>query len=265
MVRLIPLLALLFVPFALTACSVKTRTITYIADQKLVDAREKVNMSLHQNMRLQGLRIGDPIFIRVLKQERILELWIKAQDQDTYALFKTYPICYFSGDLGPKLKEGDKQAPEGFYDITQGRLHPESENHLAFNIGFPNAYDTAHGRTGSYLMIHGGCRSVGCFAMTDPVIEEIYVLAEAALENGQEKVDVHIFPFAMTEQNLIYHGNSEWSGFWQTLNVAYQSFERKHVPPIIKVDEAGNYRFFELKHDPGHQSATRQTAYDVGT
>jgi murein L,D-transpeptidase YafK len=147
-----------------------------------------------------GARVGAPVFLRVFKEEAELELWIDTPDG--MHLFQTYPICRFSGQLGPKLREGDRQAPEGVYRVTKNSLNPNSSYHLSFNLGFPNAFDRAHGRTGSFLMIHGDCRSIGCYAMTDPGIEQIYVLVEAALRAGQPRVDVHAFPFRMTDQRM---------------------------------------------------------------
>ncbi len=131
----------------------------------------------------QDLKWGAPVFIRIFKASRELEVWIK--DGDRYRLFHTYPVCTWGwGSLGPKLRQGDGQAPEGFYFVTPGRMNPYSRYHLAFNLGYPNAYDRAHGRTGSALMVHGDCVSIGCYAMTDRGIEEIYTLADAALRGG---------------------------------------------------------------------------------
>ena len=178
----------------------------------------------------QNLRFGAPVYIRIFKESRELELWVKG-DED-YRLFKTYRICAFSGELGPKTKEGDNQAPEGFYSVTKKQLNPKSNYHLAFNLGYPNAYDRANGYTGSYLMVHGNCVSIGCYAMTDKGIEEIYLLVEAALSQ-QNAIPVHIFPFRMTNQAMTEHKDNRWLPFWQTLQPAYLSFETKRIPPRI--------------------------------
>ena len=132
----------------------------------------------------------------MFKQESELELWMK--NGERMALFQTYPICRWSGRLGPKLKIGDKQAPEGFYRIGRAQLNPNSRWHRSFNIGFPNAFDRAHRRTGTYFMVHGGCSSAGCYAMTNAQVDDIYRLVEAALAKGQKAVDMHAFPFRMT-------------------------------------------------------------------
>jgi len=138
---------------------------------------------LDERLTGKGVTRGNPVFIRILKAERELELWMAKAEH--FTLIKTYPICAFSGTLGPKLKEGDRQSPEGFYTVGRGALNPNSAYHLSFNLGFPNAYDRAHQRTGSYLMVHGDCVSIGCYAMTNAALEEIYGLVQAALGNGQ--------------------------------------------------------------------------------
>ena len=145
-----------------------------------------------------------------------------------------------SGELGPKLKEGDGQAPEGFYFVPPSHMNPKSRFHLSFNLGYPNAYDRANGRTGSALMVHGGQASVGCFAMTDPKVEEIYALAEAALRNGQRFFRVHSFPFRMTDGNLARHPASRWQPFWLNLKEGYDFFEDSGLPPDVVV---GNMRY----------------------
>ena len=185
-------------------------------------------------LKRRGIAIGAPVFIRIFKQESELELW--ADGGNKYVLVKRYPICKWSGRLGPKLKEGDLQSPEGFYRVTPERLNPNSRFHLSFNVGFPNAYDKAHGRTGSFLMVHGNCVSIGCYAMTDPGIEEIYGLVEAALTAGQPSVQVHIFPFRLTGENLRAHEKSKWIGFWRNLKQGYDAFETRRRPPEIIVD-----------------------------
>ncbi len=107
-----------------------------------------------------------PIYIRVFKEESELEVW-KARPNGRYALIKTFPVCNWGGTIGPKQSRGDRMSPEGFYNVTPGALKPDSKYHLAFNIGYPNALDRALGRTGDFIMVHGNCVSVGCFAMSD--------------------------------------------------------------------------------------------------
>ncbi|MGB0719931.1 MAG: L,D-transpeptidase family protein [Bdellovibrionales bacterium] len=181
--------------------------------------------------------LGDPVFIRVFKEENLLEVWMKREDEDRFTLFKDYPVCFYSGTLGPKLYEGDHQAPEGFYTVSADQMNPWSRHNLSFNIGFPNAYDRALGRTGSNIMIHGGCRSVGCFAMTDPAVEDIYLLAEASINSGHP-VPVHIFPFRMTEANMARHADNQWASFWQNLKQGYNTFEVTKTLPQIEIQNA---------------------------
>lgn len=181
---------------------------------------------------------GSRVFIRIFKAERALELWLQAKSADSktpYQLYKTYPICSFSGDPGPKLKEGDHQAPEGFYRVKASSLNPNSRYHLSFNLGFPNQYDRAHGRTGSFLMVHGGCVSVGCYAMTDQGIDEIYHWVAEALAQEQSAVAVHAFPFRMTTENLAEQQASPWHDFWLNLQEGYDAFNANHLPPQITV------------------------------
>ncbi|MCV6585395.1 MAG: murein L,D-transpeptidase [Marinibacterium sp.] len=180
-----------------------------------------------------GLDLGAPAFIRVFKEDATLELWL--QDDAGYRLFKTYPICRYSGALGPKLKEGDRQAPEGFYSVARSAMNPNSRYHLSFNLGFPNAYDRAHGRTGSYLMIHGDCVSAGCYAMTDRGIEEIYRIVEAAQNAGQRAVPVHAFPFRMTDERMARESDHRWYDTWRNFKEGYDLFETTGQPPQVSV------------------------------
>lgn len=202
--------------------------------------RAKLIPQLQARLRAQGLELGKPVFIRIFKEAAELEVWIAGEVGKPYALFKSYPICSYSGDLGPKLKEGDRQSPEGFYRVGISQLNPNSNYHLSFNLGFPNAYDRHHGRTGSFLMVHGNCVSIGCYAMTNAGIEEIYLLVEASLQSGVGIVPVHIFPFRMSPANLERHKGSAWIGFWQGLMAGHDAFEKSRVPPRITV-EGGTY------------------------
>ncbi len=179
--------------------------------------------------------IGDPIFIRIFKQTAELEIWIKVDKR--YELLQNYEICRQSGYLGPKLKEGDLQGPEGFYFVNKSRLNPNSRFHLSFNLGYPNQYDRAHHRTGSALMVHGDCVSIGCFAMTDHKIEEIYELVEKALDGGQKIVRVHIFPFRMTDSKMEHYRLHKWFDFWSNMKDGYDYFEENGIPPNVEVEK----------------------------
>jgi murein L,D-transpeptidase YafK len=173
-----------------------------------------------------------PILIRLYKEDSTLEVW-KRDRSGRFALLKSYPICRFSGTLGPKQTEGDHQAPEGFYEITPGQLNPFSREYLAFNIGFPNAFDRSLGRTGSFLMVHGGCKSVGCYAMTDEQMDEIYGLAYEAFQNGQERIQLEAFPFRMTVQNLARHAEDPNAHFWSMLKQGSDAFLATKAPPAV--------------------------------
>jgi murein L,D-transpeptidase YafK len=179
------------------------------------------------------MEVQAPIFIRIYKEESELEVW-KVRD-DRFYHYKTYPICAWSGQLGPKLRQGDRQAPEGFYAITRDQMRPDSQLHLAFNLGFPNAYDKAHRRTGDALMVHGGCTSSGCYAMTDALMEEIYALAREAFIGGQDAIHVHAFPFRMTQANMARHAKSQWASFWKTLKEGHDYFELTRQLPTIAI------------------------------
>ncbi len=182
----------------------------------------------------KGMTQEAPIFVRIFKEESELEIW-KQKDDGLFHHFKTYPICNWSGELGPKLVQGDKQAPEGFYTVRPGQMNPNSDFHLSFNLGYPNLYDAAHGRTGAHLMVHGDCRSAGCYAMTDALIEEIYILAREAFSAGQAKFHVHAFPFRLSEANMRRHRGHKWYGFWASLKDGYDAFEATKVVPSVNV------------------------------
>lgn len=186
----------------------------------------------------KGMQPSSPIFIRIFKEESELELW-KQRDDGRFYHFKTYPICNWSGALGPKLNTGDRQAPEGFYTINPGLMNPNSKFYLSFNLGYPNAFDKAHGRTGDSIMVHGKCRSAGCYAMTDALMEEIYGLARESLTAGQQTFQVHAYPFRMTDARMaaIKKEQNKWYPFWATLKQGYDHFEQYRLPPNVAICE----------------------------
>ena len=177
-----------------------------------------------------------PILVRLFKEEAELEVW-KQDRTGHFALLKTYPICRWSGELGPKIKEGDRQAPEGFYTITPSLMNPNSSYYLAINMGFPNAYDKSNGRTGAFLMIHGDCSSRGCYAMTDEQIAEIYALARESFFGGQTAFQIQAYPFKMTPINMARHRNSPHMAFWRMLKQGYDHFEVTRQEPKVSVCE----------------------------
>lgn len=196
--------------------------------------------SLNERLKAAGVTLASPIVIRIFKAESELEIW--KEKSGTYFLFATYPICHWSGTLGPKLRTGDKQAPEGFYTLTKAQLHHSGRWPKSLNLGFPNVYDQSQARTGSDILIHGGCSSVGCYAMTNPVMEEIYQLTQTAMELGETHVPVQVFPFRMTEENLKARANSPWTDFWMNLKEGHDVFET--TKQQVKVNTCnGRYAF----------------------
>jgi murein L,D-transpeptidase YafK len=193
-----------------------------------------------ERLAAHGVKRGAPVYIRIFKLESELELWV--QKGDRFERFATYPICVWSGRLGPKLREGDRQAPEGFYTVDAEQLNPNSRMHRSFSLGFPNVFDQAHGRTGSFIMVHGGCASIGCFAVTDPGVDEIWRMVTAALEGGQPRFPVHVFPFRMSERALNFRKGYRWHGFWSDLKKGYDLFQPGRIPPAVSVCN-GRYVF----------------------
>lgn len=204
-----------------------------------------------------GLKLGAPIFMRIFKREFELELWMLRDGR--FHRFATYPICMWSGNLGPKYKEGDKQAPEGFYTVSKSQLNPNSRWHRSFNLGYPNLFDQSFGRTGSFLMVHGGCGSVGCYAMTDPVITEIWRIVTAALNGGQKRFHVHVFPFRMSEEALKARQAHEQTSFWQMLKDGHDRFENHWLPPRVSVCNK-RYTFSAPQSRDGSDPIERQCA-----
>ncbi|MDX7952036.1 murein L,D-transpeptidase [Lichenihabitans sp. Uapishka_5] len=195
-------------------------------------------LALMQSMNMER---GAPIFVRIIKQDSRLEVW-KQDRTGAFRLLKSYAICHFSGALGPKKAEGDHQAPEGFYWIGRNQMNPHSREYLSFNLGYPNAYDRSYGRTGDSLMVHGGCRSVGCYAMTNEQMEEIFGLAHEAFAGGQDRFQVQALPFRMTADALDQHRADVNAPFWQNLKQGTDYFDRSAQPPEVQVCN-GRYVF----------------------
>jgi murein L,D-transpeptidase YafK len=199
-------------------------------------AMKELSPEMLTQLQQKNMPKDSPILVRVFKEESELEVW-KEDTTGRYELLRVYPICRWSGDLGPKVKEGDRQAPEGFYAITPGLMNPNSSYYLAINIGFPNAFDKANGYTGNFLMIHGDCSSRGCYAMTDEQIGEIYSLARESFLGGQKEFQIQAYPFRMTPANLARHRNSPNMAFWKMLKVGDDHFLVSHREPKVDVCE----------------------------
>lgn len=207
------------------------------SDLREKDALTRMTPRMTKELANQGVTLGSPVFVRIFKESRELELWVKHSTTGKYQHFKTWPIAAMSGNLGPKLATGDFQAPEGFYYVSPSQMRPDSNYHLAFNVGYPNQYDLAHNRTGSFIMVHGKRASAGCFAMTDPSIEEIYTLCRKALHHGQPYFRLHVFPFRMTQDRLASEVNHPWHKFWMNLKEGYDWFENNGTPPNVSVSQ----------------------------
>ncbi|NEU13195.1 murein L,D-transpeptidase [Methylobacterium sp. BTF04] len=192
-------------------------------------------------MAQKGMSQSDPILIRAYKKEAEMEVW-KRGASGQYALLKTFPICRWSGQLGPKTKTGDRQAPEGFYTVTPGQMNPNSSYYLSFDTGYPNAYDRANGRTGNYIMVHGTCSSSGCFAMTDESMGEIYALARDSFSGGQRALQFQSYPFRMTAANVAKFRNDPNAPFWKNLKEGSDYFEALREEP--KVGLCGTHYVF---------------------
>ncbi|MDP1732329.1 MAG: murein L,D-transpeptidase family protein [Devosia sp.] len=197
-------------------------------------ANAPLKQAVVAKLKAMGSSPGQGMVIRLFKESSELEVW-KRTAEGSYKHFQTYEICAWSGELGPKIREGDRQSPEGFYNITPGLLNPNSNYYLAFNTGFPNKFDRAHGRTGSNLMVHGDCSSRGCYSMTDESIAEIYALVRESFAGGNSSVQLQIFPFRMTPQNLAKHSSSPHLAFWKDIKEGYDRFELSKTPPTWDV------------------------------
>lgn len=201
-------------------------------------AKNKKPPKAIQGAKIDRSLLGKEVYLRLFKKEHTLELYLKQGSK--FVLANSYDICTFSGGLGPKKRTGDHKSPEGFYQVNAGHLQPNSKYYKAINIGFPNAYDRSKGYSGQFLMIHGACVSIGCYAMTDKYIKEIYEFTAAAMRNGQTNVDINIYPFRMTERNLKSYSKDPNYNFWKQLQPGYQYFEVTGLPPKVSV-QGGEY------------------------
>ncbi|WP_156150642.1 murein L,D-transpeptidase family protein [Hyphomicrobium sp. 99] len=228
MTRAVVRLMILFAVAALAACS-SAPTIPPPSEVPL--SKETLGL-----LAKKGMQAGSPVFVRIFKEESELEVW-KQRDDGRFYHFRTYPICNWSGAIGPKQSTGDRQAPEGFYSITPTLMNPNSKYYLSFNLGYPNAFDRSWGRTGDSVMVHGSCRSAGCYAMTDALMEEIYGLTREALKAGQPSFQLHAYPFRMTDARMAREKSNQWYGFWKTMKQGYDYFEKYRIPPSVAVCE----------------------------
>lgn len=206
---------------------------TVPADDRPATAAARVRPVLEPRMQRLGFAWGAPVLIRIFKEESDIEVWL--DDGERFRLFRNYAICDWSGAIGPKQRQGDYQAPEGFYSVRPGQLNPRSIAHLSFDLGYPNALDRAHGRDGDFLMVHGGCISIGCYAIGDEQIEEIYTLMAASFAAGQDSVQVQAYPFRFELRPEAGWTDHEWAPFWRDLRAGHDAFVRTGRPPRIDV------------------------------
>ncbi|MBP0437875.1 L,D-transpeptidase family protein [Tianweitania sediminis] len=237
-------------------------------------ASQELSPKLVAEMKTKSMTPASPIMVRIFKEEGQLEVW-KQKSNGRYDLLSSFDICKWSGKLGPKYVEGDRQAPEGFYTVSPGQMNPKSSFYLSFNIGFPNAYDKVHGRTGQHLMVHGACSSSGCYSMTDAQVAQIYALAREAFKGGQTSFQIQAFPFRMTAANMARYKDDPNYKFWTMLKEGYDHFEITKVPP--KVDVCEKRYVFNQVTEPGRplspagacpatpQPEALQTAYQTYT
>ncbi len=225
---------LLTAAVALAGCN--AAEIEQVTTVGTVKAEKQLSAKRVAELQKKGMTRTSPIIARIFKEEAKLEIW-KQKTNGRYDIVASYNICKMSGKLGPKFIEGDRQAPEGFYTVRPSQMNPNSSYHLAFNIGYPNAYDRANGRTGSNLMVHGACSSSGCFAVTDREIEEIYAFGRDAFRGGQTEFQVQSYPFRMTAANMARYRNDPNFEFWTMLKEGYDQFELTKVPPKVDVCE----------------------------
>ena len=213
-----------------------------------VKATQPIPATLVSEMSRRSMSPSAPILIRIFKQESELEIW-KRDRTGRFAILKTYPMCRWSGKLGAKTRNGDRQAPEAFYHVNAGMLNPNSQYYLSFNLGYPNKLEAALGYSGEALMVHGACSSSGCYALTDEGVSEIYAVAREALRGGQSSFQVQAFPFRMTPQNLAKNRNDPNFAFWANLKRGYDIFEVGRRQP--KVSYCGRRYIFDAEFEEG--------------
>ena len=187
------------------------------------------------------------LFLRAFKRDMELEVWAQGKKDAPYTLLKTYDICAAAGELGPKRRAGDHQVPEGYYRVSA--INRYTRFHLGLTVSYPNASDRILGRKGALggeIMIHGDCASLGCLAMTDPGIEEIYLLAARTYLGGGRHIPLHIFPTRLTLEGFswlisAHPDRPALHRFWRGLQPGYQHFEEHRKPPRVRVDKKGRY------------------------
>ena len=226
-------------------------------DQSSARSQQPISSATLAKMEALDTTPSSPTVIRTYKKEAELEIW-KMKSNGEYALLKTYPMCRWSGQLGPKKREGDMQVPEGFYTIAPGQMNPNSHYYLAFNVGYPNAYDRAYGRTGGNVMVHGVCSSAGCFSMTDDQVADIYAIARNSFAGGQREIQLQSYPFHMTAENM--------AKFRLDPNIDFRTgpftLRAMHYT-VVHEDRVYSWRSYRLTGGPHQEEARRATYFAV--
>ena len=178
------------------------------------------------------------LFFRVFKLEQELEVWGADVDDGPMTHVATYPICYSSGKVGPKEREGDLQVPEGFYLIDS--LNPGSRFFLSMHINYPNELDRHLQRTGSAIMIHGSCVSIGCLAMTTERIMELYLMVKDL--GTPVRVPIHLFPQRDMASAVESAPTDTLRAFWTNLKDGHDRFAESRMVPRVR-HRNGRYVF----------------------
>jgi murein L,D-transpeptidase YafK len=223
-------------------------TLTQLQYDRVRDARLEMRYGIKKLFRERGLRYpAADIYLRVFKREHALELWVRPEGDTIFSMLRSYDICAQSGELGPKRARGDNQVPEGFYTID--RFNPYSDYHLSLHVDYPNASDqltSTEPDLGGDIFIHGGCNSIGCLALTDEGIKELYWVAVEARAAGQQRIPIDIFPARLGDEEIgqlarVFKANQQLVTFWRTLKVGYDFFEKNRTLPNVRVDNGGRY------------------------
>jgi murein L,D-transpeptidase YafK len=210
---------------------------TALAD-KVKDVRARRTADLKALVEKAGLRYPvDEVYLRAFKKERQLELWAGKRGAPL-VLIKTYPFCAASGELGPKRKQGDLQVPEGLYEVPS--FNPFSDYHLSMKVSYPNQSDLVRSdakNPGGLIYLHGNCASIGCIAIEDEPIEEVYLIA---FDAKMRPIRFDIFPARLTDDGLAALGTAHLE-LWKELQPAFAAFEKTKRPAAFRVTKTGAY------------------------
>jgi murein L,D-transpeptidase YafK len=222
-------------------CLLLTGALTVHAKDRVAAARQNKSAAVSELFANAGVAYPpEELYLRAFKHERELEVWAGARGQPLKKV-KTYPFCAASGELGPKRRQGDLQVPEGFYTIDL--FNPRSDYHLSIRVSYPNESDRILGQQplGGAIMVHGNCVSIGCIAIEDGPIEELYILTLDSRAKMGRNVPIHIFPrrldaAGLAELRKLPHATEALLAFWRGLEPGWRFFEETQRPPRVSVD-----------------------------